>query len=270
MVSATPQTGSSAAIDAAPVLLTDKEMVTFVIRGYLLLQTDLVPTFHDAVYDDITAVFSRRTDNPGDAILDLVPALQQVWEHPRVRGALISLLGADYRMNDHRHCHVSPPGMRSQAWHQDGVNQRHYQIQTVLGFYYPQEVTPELGPTVVLPGTHFRNAATDQMATYANLRDQVLLTVLAGTVVLTHYDIWHAGTRNVGTRTRYMCKFLFDRVSDPVAPSWRHNPDEARSELSRLIFEKACACSQSEHYKERELRQEMWRYLLGEQSRTDL
>jgi hypothetical protein len=267
MVNATLQIGSHEATDTAPVLLRDSEMISFVIRGYLVLQPDLPDAFHAAVYDDIAALFAGRTDNPGDAILDLVPALHQVWTHPRIHGALISLLGADYRMNSHRHCHVSAPGMRSQAWHQDGVNQRHHQIRTVLGFYYPQDVTPELGPTVVLPGSHFRNAATDQMATYANLRDQVLLSVPAGTVVLAHYDIWHAGTRNEGTHTRYGCKFLFDRASEPVTPSWNHDPEQAQAEVSRLIFEKACACSQSEHYKERELRAEMWSHLLGGQGR---
>jgi hypothetical protein len=256
---ATPDTAPS----ATPELLTDGEVISFIIRGYMVVQPDLPPAFHAAVYDDIATLMAGRPDNPGNAILDLVPALGEVWSRPRIQGALISLLGADYRMNAHRHCHVSPPGMHSQSWHQDGVNKRHHQIRTVLGFYYPQEVTAELGPTVVLPGTHFRNAPTDQMATYANLRDQVLLTVPAGTVVLAHYDIWHAGTRNEGTRTRYMCKFLFDRVSEPTAPSWRHDPDTVGQELSRLTIEKACMCSQSDHYKERLLRREMWAHLTG-------
>jgi hypothetical protein len=241
-------------------------MIDFVIRGYLVLKPDLPTAYHAAVYDDITAVFAGRPDNPGNAIYDLVPALRAVWSDPQVHGALISLLGADYRMNAHRHCHLSPPGMRSQYWHQDGTNKRHHQIRTVLGFYYPQDVTPELGPTVVMPGTHFRNAPTDQMATYANLRDQVLLTVPAGTVVLAHYDIWHAGTSNSGTRARYMCKFLFDRLSEPVAPSWNHDPQKEQEELPRLTFEKACACSQSDHYKERALRGDMWNHLVGRQA----
>lgn len=263
MIDSTLQAMPAGTEEAAPVLLSDSDVITFIIRGYLVVQTDLPAAFHSSVYDEITAVLADRSGNPGDAILDLVPALRQVWDHPLVRGALVSLLGTEYRMNAHRHCHVSTPGMRSQSWHQDGLNMRHHQVPTLLGFYYPQEVTPELGPTVVLPGTHFRNAPTDQMATYANLRDQVVLTVPAGAVVLAHYDIWHAGTRNEGDRTRYMCKFLFDRASEPVSASWRHDPAAARQELSRLIFEKACTCSQSDHYKERLLRQQLWDYLSG-------
>ena len=95
-------------------------------------------------------------------------------------------------MSGHRHCHINPVGSRSQSWHQDGVNQRHHQIRTVLAMYYPQDVSSDLGPTMVVPGTHFRNTPTDQMATYTNFRDQVALTVKAGTVAITHYDIWSA------------------------------------------------------------------------------
>ena len=108
-----------------------------------------------------------------------------------------------------------------------------------------------------MPGTHFRNAPTDRMATYANFREQVALTVKAGTVAITHYDIWHAASENRGARTRYMLKFLFSRSGEPAAPSWNHDPDRAAALLSRFTFEKAATCSQSDHYKERGLRREM-------------
>lgn len=243
-----------------PVLLTDDEVVSFVIKGYHVVQTNFPPEFHQAIYDEI----AQLKGNPGDGILDAVPKLHQIYADPAVRGALISLLGERYRMNSHRHCHMNTPGTRSQNWHQDGVNQRHHQVRTVLGMYYPQDVTPDMGPTVVLPGTHFRNAPTDRMATYANFRDQVAFSVKAGTVAITHYDIWHAASANTSQKTRYMLKFLFDRTEDPQQPSWRHDPAHAAQiAQQRLVFERAAACSQSDHYKERSLRQEMWQHLLG-------
>jgi hypothetical protein len=240
-------------------LLTDDEVISFIIRGYHIVEPDLPPGLNEAIDEEL----GQLTENPGDAILDRVPKLYQVYDHPKVRGALISLLGEDVKMNSHRHCHVNLPGSRSQSWHQDGVNQRHHQLRTVLAMYYPQEVTPELGPTVLMPGTHFRNAPTDRMATYTNFREQVALTVKAGTVAITHYDIWHAASENRGNRTRYMLKFLFSRGSEPKAPSWNHDPETAAVLMSRFSFEKACACSQSDHYKERRLRREMWDHLLG-------
>ena len=242
-----------------PYLLTDDQIISFVIHGYHIVEVDFPDGINEMVYDEI----SQLENNPGDGILDAVPKLYQVYDHPQVGGALVSLLGKDYQMSGHRHCHINPPGSRSQSWHQDGVNQRHHQVRTVLAMYYPQDVTMDLGPTVIMPGTHFRNAPTDFMATYANLRDQVTLTVKAGTIAITHYDIWHAAARNIGDRNRYMLKFLFNRVSDPVEPSWNHDPEEVASLTSRFAFERACQCSQSDHYKERGLRHKMWNHLLG-------
>ena len=242
-----------------PYLLTDDEVLTFIIRGYHIVKTDFPKGFNESIYEELEQI----TENPGDAILDRVPKLYQVYDHPKVRGALVSLLGEDFRMSGHRHCHVNPPGTRSQSWHQDSVNLRHHQIRTVLAMYYPQDVSPDLGPTVLMPGTHFRNAPTDRMATYANFREQVVLDVEAGTVAIAHYDIWHAATANRGNRTRHMLKFLFNRASEPKAPSWNHNPEQASKSVRRLTSERACACSQSDHYKERHLRREMWNHLNG-------
>ncbi len=239
-------------------LLTDDEVISFIIRGYHVVEPDFPEGFNEAVYEEL----EQLDEDPGDAILQRVPKLRQVYDHPKVCGALVSLLGEDFQMNNHRHCHKNTPGTRSQSWHQDGVNQRHHQLRTVLAMYYPQDVTPDMGPTVLLPGTHFRNAPTDRMATYANFREQVALTVKAGTVAITHYDIWHAASANSGRRTRYMLKFLFNRRSEPTAPSWSHDPENAAS-LRRFSTEKACACSQSDHYKERGLRRQMWNHLLG-------
>jgi hypothetical protein len=243
-------------------LLTDDEIISFIIRGYHIVHADFPAGFNEAIYAELGEI----TENPGDAILDRVPKLYQVYDHPKVRGALASLLGHDFKMNGHRHCHVNPPGTRSQGWHQDGTNQRHHQLRTVLAMYYPQDVTAELGPTVILPGTHFRNAPTDRMATYANFREQVALTVPAGTVAITHYDIWHAATANRGERTRYMLKFLFSRGSEATSPGWDHDPEKAAPLLRRFTYEKACTAGQSDHYKERALRFEMWRQMLGSAS----
>ena len=40
------------------------------------------------------------------------------------------------------------------------------------------------------------------------------LTCATGTVVITHYEIWHRATANRSTRTRYMLKFLFTRTQE--------------------------------------------------------
>lgn len=248
-------------------LLTDSQIMDFINRGYLLVETDFPAAFHAEVCTQI----ERLKDNPGNGILAAVPPLQEVYDHPKVRGALVSLLGADMAMNGHRHLHTTPARhLHSQTWHQDGTNVRHHQIRTVLAMYYPQDVSAEMGPTVILPGSHFRNAPTDRMATYANIKGQVFLTVKAGTVAITHYDIWHAGTLNRTDRPRQMLKFLFDRQSAPAAPSWNHDPTEgpkiARSRFTEMVGPPSGYTS--DYYKEWELRKEMWAWLTGAAARV--
>jgi hypothetical protein len=57
--------------------------------------------------------------NPGNNILPVMPALQQVFDDPVVRGALTGLLGEQYVMHAHRFPHPSFPGRKEQQWHKD-------------------------------------------------------------------------------------------------------------------------------------------------------
>lgn len=243
-----------------PVLLTDEQVLAFVVQGYHLVEPDLPEGLNEAVTADLDA----RPSNPGNGIYDALPQLKQVYEHPQVRGALISLLGPGYRMNPHRHWHTKPPHSASQGWHQDGTNVRHHQVWCVLAMYYPHDVSLEMGPTVIMPGTHLRNCPTDRMQTYANLKGQAALAVKAGTVAITHYDLWHAGSANRTDRTRHMLKFLFDRTEAPAKPTWNHDPDRGmdvgRAGIKQMVGALGYG---SDYYKEWELRTEMWQWLLG-------
>ena len=242
-------------------LLTDEQVMDFIVRGFMILE----PNHRPGLNESIDKALNAMKRNPGNGIFEAVPQLQEIYGHPKVRGALVSLLGPDVKMNAHRHWHSRTPGPWSQGWHQDGLNERHHQIRCVLGMYYPHDVTLDMGPTVVLPGSHFRNAPTDRMATYCNIRGQVPVVVKAGSIAVTHYDIWHGGTVNRSARTRHMLKFLFNRVSEPEVPSWNHDPDSA-SELAarKLAFDVSAPCGQSDSYKQIALRNQMWKYLLGQ------
>jgi len=255
----------------AKYLLTDVEMARFLVNGYHLVEPDLPVGLNER----IAARLDTLTANPGDAITETVPELWKVLEHPAVRGALISLLGADYTVNSHRHWHCKQPGSGHMQWHQDGTNNRNTQLNRLLGLYYPHSITAEMGPTVIVPGTQFRNAPTDRMSTYTNIRGQVPLTVPAGTVAFTHYDLWHGTASNRSGVKRHMIKFLFRRTRDNTAPTWNHDPeaankpadwnerDRAEDATNILNFTNPLGVSQSDHYKERTIRRQNWNYLTG-------
>lgn len=244
-------------------LLTDEEVVNFIIYGYHFVEIDFPPGFNETIYKELEQLGITRSNDLANAILERVPKLQQVYNHPKVSGAMTSLLGKDFIMYEDSYCHKNVPGTRSQYWHQDGPNQRHHQIRDVFSLYYPQDVTPDMGPTALIPGTHFRNAPTERVVTYGTFKDQVLTTVKAGTVVIVHFDIWHAATANTSNKTRYMLKCPFGRVSEPKNPSWNHDPEKAQVALQHLTEANSIECSQSDTYKEAALRWDMLNHLMG-------
>ncbi len=250
-------------IDSLPLidqkyLLDDDAMKKFITQGYHMVELDFPPEFHESVCQQIDAVFARR-GNPLDDILDEVPDLYKVWENPIVKGALISIMGADFQMSSHRHCHYTKPGDPGGHWHQDSVNSRHHQIRTVLGLYYPQDVTEDMGPTVILPGTQYHNTPTSLMSSYVNFKNQIPMNVKAGTVAITHYDIWHAWMPNQSNQNRRMLKFLFNRGSEPTAPSWNAAPYANIGVNPRSVEVDDMTAA----YKHRLMWSNVWRWLHG-------
>ena len=152
---------------------------------------------------------------------------------------------------------------------------RDIHLNRFLGLYYPRDITPDMGPTVILPGTQFRNAPTDRMATYTNVKGQVPLVVKAGTVAFTHYDLWHATAANSSKVRRHMIKFLFGRTEDNTQPTWDHDPatlgkghdwnarDKAGDVNNILSFTNPLGVAQSDHYKEKSIRRQCWEHLMG-------
>ena len=199
-------------------LLDDRAMMDFIIDGYITLQTELPAAFHRQVYRQTDEIFAAE-GNPGNDILPKVAALQEVFDQPVVRGALTSILGPDYIMHPHRHCHANEPGSSGQNFHQDSYeddqNVRHHRTRWVMAFYYPQDVSAEMGPTAVLPGSQYYYTPEQ-----AHTQPELPLCGKAGTLTIVHYDLWHRAMPNLSTRKRYMGKFLFCRMREPQSPSW--------------------------------------------------
>ena len=174
--------------------------------------------FHRAIYDEIEFALENE-GNPSNNILPRVPLLRDVLDHPAVVGALTSILGPDYYVYHHRFCHFNPPGSEGQRLHKDSLTRRQHLTRWVMAMYYPQDVTVEMGPTAVVPGSHYHN-------TDPGPADEVRSAVEAGTVTIVNYDIWHRATPNTSDRNRYMVKFLFTRMDEPESPSWNGGSDD--------------------------------------------
>jgi hypothetical protein len=203
------------------VKLDDAQMRQFIRDGYVLLKTGLPPEFHQALFRKTGEVFESE-GNPGNNLLPRIPAVGKVFSDPAVAGALASVLGPDYFMEPHRHCHYKAPGSEGQELHKDSFTRRRHHTRRVLAFYYPQDTTEDMGPTSVVPGSHYYNT----LAGGLHASEERSLTVEAGSVAIVNYDIWHRGTANRSNRPRYMMKFLFARISEPEAPTWDGGEEE--------------------------------------------
>ena len=187
--------------------LSDAALQDFIIRGYRVVQ----PTadLHGELHRQVERVLA--TGNPGNDLIDRVPLLHQLFADPAIDAALTGILGPGYALNRHCHCHDLAPGNQAQAWHKDyplGGNMRYHRPRYALLLYYPHEVTPDMGPTALVPGTqYYMDGPGDEV-------EGLALTCAAGTVVITHYELWHRATANRSTRTRYMLKFLFARTEE--------------------------------------------------------
>ncbi|MDA0840696.1 MAG: HEAT repeat domain-containing protein [Planctomycetota bacterium] len=205
-----------------PILLTDDQIQSFILDGYIQVEADFAKPVHQNIYDKIEEVFTTE-GNVGNNILPRIPEIQDVFDHPRVAGAFTSLLGEDYILNPHRHCHLNAPGSKGQRWHKDNYtatfNIRQPRFRWVMAFYYPQDVTVDMGPTGILPGRHFYKGISDDDSS-KTIEEELGLTGKAGTVNIVHFDVFHRALPNLSDRKRYMLKFQFVRMQEPVRPTW--------------------------------------------------
>ena len=199
--------------------LTDEEMRDFIVNGYVKIKTDFPPSFHENIRQQLDTMF-EGTGNLGNNVLPLIPEIQEVFDHPIVHGAMQGVLGENYVMHSHRYCHFNQQGSEGQNFHKDtyeGDEQiRRHRCRWTMAFYYPQDVTEDMGPTAVLPGSQYYETGES-----AHQQPDLSLCGEAGTVTIVHYDLWHRAMPNSSDKKRYMLKFLFSRLDEPQSPSWK-------------------------------------------------
>ena len=196
-------------------LLSDEVMQDFIINGYVVVKPALSSDFHKSAFQQTLAAIEKGEQLGNNLLLSKVPMLQQVFDDPTVHGALTSILGQNYVMNQHRACHYHPPGSKAQDWHKDyplGGNVRYHRTRLAMAFYYPQDVTEDMGPTAIQPTTQYYMTPSEDAG--------LALCGEAGTVTIVHYELWHRATENQSNKIRFMLKFLFCRTEEPQQPSW--------------------------------------------------
>ncbi len=213
-----------------PNLLTDEQMQSFIVDGYLMFEPEIPARVHGTIYARLNEIIDAEA-NPGNNVLPRVPEMRHLLNCPEVRGALISVLGPDYIEHPHRYCHSLRPTTEPvdddeaaakliKNAHQDGYtplgHPRQHYLRYARVMYYPQDTPIDLGPTHVIAGSQFNKGLTDE-----DKARLVPWTAKAGSVMVSHFDIGHAAGVGLDPQFRHMIKFIYLRASAPSEPTWK-------------------------------------------------
>ena len=199
--------------DCSPTL-TDRQVIEFCRNGILALE---------GIIDKET---NRRTCDflAAEGELEPLDILRQDWFvdglllNPQAAGAARSLLGADFvlphTISNHR---GKCPDPEPVVWHCDGYSWHTLELNHLMMFYLPQDCTSAMGPTELVPGSHFLLATSHLVHHYGNIVGTHKAVAPAGTVFLCEPTIWHRRSRaDVPGPIRNLLKYHCWRQSAPT------------------------------------------------------
>ncbi len=242
---------------AKEYLLTAVQMAHFVTDGFLSVDNLVPEQLNEAVYRD------EQKDIPGNRFWKESENIRAVFNLPQVKGIIQGLLGVN-PVYDHSFLHVVPAGKtKAQNWHADSIIDLRPLAFDVQAFYFAHDAPKEMGPTLILPGSHLRKVNTESIGRYKNIVGQRQLEAKAGTIVFMHHGIWHCAQPNFTDRTRYVFKL---RLQPGQEQRGLFNLDGIKSEeVSRIINREGYQEWQGNEARlEHNRRAALWRYVTGD------
>ena len=214
-----------AQLNASQDLLSHDEKQFLDEQGYLPLpeimnhaQVDALRTRFDELVEEEgenagTEVHQEAGTNRLSNLVDKGEIFEICFTHPRVLAAMRHVLGPDFRLSS-LNGRAALPGQGLQGLHADwatGVEPGDYYVCNSI--WLLSDFTEQNGATRVVPGSnrsgqHPKDALDDPTAPHP---DEVILTALAGTVVVFNSHTWHGGTLNRSDEPRYGLHSYFTR-----------------------------------------------------------
>ena len=92
--------------------------------------------------------------------------------------------------------------------------------------YYPQDTYEKIGPTGIIPGSQYiAQRLADKDISGTNVDGKT------GVCMMIHYDIWHRKMKNFTELKRYMVKFEFIRMQQPIGITWNNDSPKSINEF---------------------------------------
>jgi hypothetical protein len=153
-------------------------------------------------------------------LLDRLPGVRALFEHPDVVTAVTHLVGADVPLTDVA-LRSPSPGFGEQSLHADDQPvERAGECRAVTAIVALCPFTPDNGSTAVVPGTHLRPDLQRRPDRHGLGRDEVRLLGSAGTAFVFSAHLLHRGTRNTSDAPRPALQTQWRRplTPPPVPP----------------------------------------------------
>ncbi|MFM7391664.1 MAG: phytanoyl-CoA dioxygenase family protein [Actinomycetota bacterium] len=284
-------------------LLTTDQMASFVARGFLRLEAAVPDDVNRQAIEELPGLFrawldefrgasskqplinERTTDDESPLPRSGTPLetayasdspFGRMVRVPAISGAIASLVGAN-PVVDHHFVHIKTAGdLHAQGLHCDAIVDEGLAFDIQL-FWFPHDVEPREGGTRFVPGSHLRRVNMDDVSRYQHLAGEEYFAGPAGTVVIFHQGLWHAGAPNHGGRDRVMGKLRLNPTV-PQVRLWDTSDLAERNRADDHMFartEPGLVAAELRHFErwyepavhrlETVQRARLWRYLTGDQ-----
>lgn len=211
----------------ASTLLTTLDMARFVTDGVLRFDAVVPDDINRRALDELpdmlatpttaTTPMRPRSGTPLEACFEPDSAVWAMLRVPEVAGAIRSLVG-DHPTYDHHFVHFNKAGNAAfQHLHADAVIDTGDPSFDIQVLYFPHDVEAGSGGTRYVPGSHLRNVHENSIARYQHISGDQFFAGPAGTVLIFHHGLWHAGQANPSDTDRWMFKLRLN----PTRPQIR-------------------------------------------------
>lgn len=181
---------------------TPEEQRFFLEHGYLHAPGVITAEHLEWIQSEFDRVWEKEQPRVSQHQLLTYPAFLELIEHPPILERHRAIFGRQVQLLQYDLLRQGPRSQASERhWHRDFTfpGERPLSINTIL---YLDDMTEEVGPTRVLPGSHRGEALPPKVRANEPLPGEVAVFAQAGDAVFINSAIWHSGGRNQGDGLR--------------------------------------------------------------------
>jgi hypothetical protein len=268
-------------------LLTTRQMADFVTSGFLRFDALVAPEICEAAVEELATLNEQRWSDDGlrppptgTSFGDCYPlgetgsTIGDYLRCPQVRGIVSSLVGSDSTFDHDFVHHIKPGATYEQPLHVDAITDNTDPTFDIQLFWFPREVKPGEGGTRFVPGSHLHRVLGSSLDRYQHITGEERFSGPAGTVIVFHHGMWHAGQPNPSSDDRWLYKIRLNPTRPQVRLWNTEDFDELHNEPNDHFYARMQSDSVAQtfrrwmpwqgvsaHRNNQTQRARLWRYL---------